>query len=392
MSLRSIPRGWLYTAIRLLSLSALLFASALAVDYYFNAHTFCAPGASCQVVAESEFGQKYGRFLPALGLVAYSFFFLTSFLFARTKLKVFKMSLSTFWLPLAIICCAMGALLFIIVQSIEIHAFCWMCMGIDTSAILMVIPAVLLMINKSESQTNTPTMLHHVAWIGLYILAAAGPLTWGSFQPPADTEQAPAYIRSFYHDGKINVVEISSFDCPHCRQLHPQLSELLKEYGDRINFTRLTIPLSDRKEACVAYLCAEKQKKSEQYADCLFKEPSKDPEKLLEYARTCSIDETIFNDCINDPAMVEVVEQCRQDVKDSGFKGAPTVWIENTPIVGFDAGKGMEPYRNAIENREIALTQKLPIAFIITCILALIALIAGSILSRFTQKQTPSDA
>ena len=211
MSLRTIPKGWLYTVIRLLSLSALLFASLLAVDYYFNAHTFCAPGASCQVVAESEFGQKYGKFLPALGLTAYSFFFLTSFFFARTKLRVFKKSLSTFWLPLAIICCALGALLFIIVQSIEIHAFCWMCMGIDVSAILMVIPAILLMLNRAEDSKNTKssTILHPVTWIGLYILAAGGPITWGSFQPSADTDEAPTYIQSFYKEGKINVVEIS---------------------------------------------------------------------------------------------------------------------------------------------------------------------------------------
>ena len=384
MSIRSISRGSLYTVIRLLSLAALVFASMLAVDYYFNAHTFCANGASCQVVAESDFGQKYGKFLPALGLTAYSFFFLTSFFFAKTKAKVFGRYLSTFWIPLAIICCALGALLFIIVQSIQIHAFCYMCMGIDTSAILMVIPAVLLLLKKAEEvEADDPsnTKLHPVAWFGLYLLAAAGPLTWGSFQPPATSTQVPAYIHSFYQEGKINVVEISSFDCPHCRQLHPQLSELLKQYGDKVNFTRLTIPLSERKEACVAYLCAERQKKSEQYADCLFKDPSKDPQKLLEYARECSIDESKFNDCVNDPAMLEVVDQCRQDVRDSGFKGAPTVWIDSTPIIGYDESRGMTPYINAIEARDVSITQKLPTAFLVTLLFSFWALIGSALLS-----------
>ena len=391
MTIRTIPRGWLYTLIRLLSISALLFASALAVDYYFNANTFCAQGASCDAVAHSEFGQKYGKFLPVLGLVAYSFFFLTSFFFARTKLRVFGKKLSTFWLPLAIIACALGAILFIVVQAIEIKAFCWLCMGIDTSAIIMIIPAILLMINKDEAEQKQDeeapapkyaTLLHPLIWIGFYILAAAGPMTWGAFQPPAQSAEVPDYSRSFYKEGKINIVEISSFDCPHCRQLHPQLSELLKEYASVINFTRLTIPLGQKKDACIAYLCAEKQKQSETYADCLFKEPSKDSQKLLEYARECSIDESSFKACLADPATAKAVDDMLQNIRDTGFKGAPTIWIENTPIIGFNAQKGMQPYRDAIERREASLTSNLPIAFICTLILAALSILAGIILRK----------
>ena len=188
---RNIPRSALYTAIRLLSLVALVFASALAVDYYFNANTFCGAGASCDIVAKSDFGQKYGIFLPTLGLLAYSFFFLTSFFFTKTKLKLFGKSLSTFWLPLAIICCAIGALLFVIVQATEIHAFCYLCMGIDTAAMLMVIPAVLLMINRNTDEEKHASFFHPALWIGLYIIAAGGPLTWAAFQPAVVQSTAP---------------------------------------------------------------------------------------------------------------------------------------------------------------------------------------------------------
>ena len=385
MSIRSIPRGWLYTAIRLLSISALLFASALAVDYYFNANTFCHEGASCDTVAHSEFGQKYGIFLPTLGLLAYSFFFLTSFFFAKTKRTFLGKKLSTFWVPLAIICCALGALLFIVVQAVEINAFCWLCMGIDTSAILMVIPAVLLMMNKSEADekpeeiAKTP-LFHAVGWIGLYVLAAGCPLTWGSFQPPAEIADAPAYIQSFYKAGKVNIVEISSFDCPHCRQLHPQLSELLKQYGDRINFTRLSIPLSQRKESCVAYYCAEQEKKSEEYADCLFKEPSKEAGKLLEYARECSINEDSFKKCLTAPETSAAVDQMLENIRSIDFKGAPTVWIDDTQIIGFNAQKGMAPYRDAIEkNRSNEPT--IPVAFILTLIFGLGLILTGIFVS-----------
>ena len=387
MSIRQIPRGWLYTAIRLLSLSALFFASMLCVDYYFNANTFCHEGASCDAVAHSEFGQKYGIFMPTLGMLAYSFFFLTSFFFAKTRLTFLKKKLSTFWVPLAIICCAIGALLFIVVQAFEINAFCWLCMGIDTSAILMVIPAIFLFLNKSEEE-ETPEKLakspifHAVGWIGLYLLTALGPITWGSFQPPVGkvSSDVPAYIQSFYKPGKVNIVEISSFDCPHCRELHPQLSALLQQYDDRINFTRLSIPLSQRKEACVAYYCAEQEKKSEQYADCLFKEPSKESGKLLEYARECSINEDSFKSCLTDPKTSEAVDQMLDNIRSIDFKGAPTVWIDNIQIIGFDKSKGMTPYKSAIEKNQ-STEPALPLAFIFTTIIGLGAIITGLIIT-----------
>ena len=169
----------------------------------------------------------------------------------------------------------------------------------------------------------------------------------------APKNAVPAYIQSFYLPNKINVVEISSFDCPHCRKLHPQLSELLKEYGDRVNFTRLTIPLGKQKEACVAYYCAEKQKKETQYADCLFEEPSKDAGKLLEYARECSINEDSFKACLTDPASAKAVDDMLAKIRESGFEGAPTIWIDDQNIVGFNQNLGMAPYRAALDKNNV---------------------------------------
>lgn len=64
---RNIPRSALYTAIRLLSLVALVFASALAVDYYFNANTFCGAGASCDIVAKSDLAKNMAFSCPRSG-------------------------------------------------------------------------------------------------------------------------------------------------------------------------------------------------------------------------------------------------------------------------------------------------------------------------------------
>ena len=362
MNIRTIPREWLYTAIRVLSLSALIFASMLAVDYYMSANTFCHEGASCEVVAKSEFGQKYGIFLPTLGLVAYSFFFLTSFFFAKTRWKVFGKSTRTFWVPLAIICCALGALLFIIVQAIEIHAFCWLCMGIDTSAILMVIPAVLLMLGDKSDIPDRPRILHPLLWLAFYIGIVSGPLSWGAYHPPViDTsaatasaaefraqidEKVPEFIRSKYVPGKVNVHEISSFGCPYCRKLHPQLTKLLAEYGDKINFVRTTLPIHMSVDACAAYYCAQKEGKGDQFAECMFEEPPQSAEAIVKHAQHCELPEKEFVACIQSEEAQKAVEADRAAVKECGFKGAPTVWIDAQTIVGF---QDISVYRNAIE-------------------------------------------
>lgn len=409
MNVRQIPRGWLYTAIRICSLGALFFASMLAVDYYFVAHTFCEEGASCAVVAQSDFGQKYGIFLPTIGLLAYSFFFLTSFFFAKTREKIFGKSLSKFWLPLAIICAAVGAMSFIVIQAIHIHAFCWLCMGIDTWAIIAVIPAVLLFMNKSDedeaADNARKTMLHPALWLAFYFLIACGPIVMGTRSAVEEsksaqtveadaqepTEPVPDYIKSFYKSGKINIVEISSFDCPHCRKLHPQLSLLLEDYGDKINFTRLTIPLGKQLEACVAYYCAEKQKKETQFADCLFEQPSKEAGQLLEYARQCSINEDAFKACVTDPASTQAVTDMLDNVRKSGFKGAPTIWIDEQQIIGFNEKKGMQPYKDAIEKNTVTVedNSKTKIAFwttLLGLVIGAFCLIAGLPLTAVRRK------
>ena len=125
---------------------------------------------------------------------------------------MFGKSLATFWAPLAIICCAIGATLFFIVQKFEIHAFCWMCVGIDTAALIMVIPAILLFLNKTEetnaeddtkdklgfwtgcisdlkaSCTQKISFLHPVLWLTVYFLCAAGPIYFGT-QPDPEPEK-----------------------------------------------------------------------------------------------------------------------------------------------------------------------------------------------------------
>ena len=382
MNIRRLPRVGIYGAIRLLSLVALAFASALAVDYYFNANTFCSAGASCDAVAKSEFGQKYGIYLPTLGLLAYTVVFFSSFYFARTQRKLFGRSLGAFWFPMALFACAVGALLFIYVQAREVKAFCWLCMGIDSSALAMVLPGILLILGEKSEIVEPQTRPHWLVWAGLYVLAAGVPLAWGTFQPPATAQKVPALVAQHHVADKINIVEISSFDCPRCRDLHPQLSKLIDSYGASVHFKRVTIPLDRSRDGVIAYLCAERQQRSESFADCMFEQPTKEADKLREYAQQCGLDTQAYNRCIADPALDAEVDNIMAALRASDFKGAPTVWIDDIAIVGFRAEGGMDVYRDALEKKKSKPMSHLPLALIACLMLAAALTVAGVVAGR----------
>lgn len=369
-----IPRAWMLFAVRILSLGALIFASALAVDYYFSSNTFCNTGASCDVVAKSEFGQRYGIFLPTIGFLAYTATFFGSFIAANRRRLLILMNV-------CILLAAAGALLFIVVQAIEINAFCWLCMGIDSCAIAMTLPAIVMLINHRD-ESVVVNKLPLILWIGLYILVAGGPLTYGAFKPAhADVPKtAPAAIQALYKDGKVNIVEISSFDCPHCRELHPQFSKLLQEYSADINFKRITVPIGRRvdRSVLIAYHCAEQQEKADAFADCMFEAPSTDSAVLQSYAQKCSIAEDAFTQCTQSKEAADAVDASLEIVKDSGFRGAPTVWIDQTAIIGFDRTLGMQPYRDAIN--KVAPKPYTPWVFYLCIALGGLCVVAGIVL------------
>ena len=101
---------------------------------------------------------------------------------------------------------------------------------------------------------------------------------------------------------------------------------------------------------------------------------------MLEYARACSINEDSFKTCLSDPKTSEAVDQMLENIRSIDFKGAPTVWIDNTQIIGFDKSKGMTPYKNAIEKNKSG-EPTLPLAFIFTIIIGLGAIITGLIIT-----------
>jgi len=162
------------------------------------------------------------------------------------------------------------------------------------------------------------------------------PAGWSFLQP---APPVPREIASLWVPGKINVVEFVDFQCPFCRQLHPAIVDLLDEYGSRVNFVRLNMPLPSHplsRPAARAYCCADEQKKGAAMADALLKSDDLTPEGCEKLAAELGLSVAEYQTCIKSAATEARIDDDIARVKKAGMAGLPTVWVEDEVIVGND--------------------------------------------------------
>jgi len=72
--------------------------------------------------------------------------------------------------------------------------------------------------------------------------------------------------------GKVRIVEFLKFDCSHCNDLHKEMPEILKNYGDRVEVIYVPISFEGQSiKSIEAYLIAKEMGKGKEMRDALFK-------------------------------------------------------------------------------------------------------------------------
>lgn len=360
-----LQKHWL-SLYRLLVLITVLVSALLYVHYLDPVDSaLCGSDGGCEVVRRSGwvyFGSPYVN-IPLLGIVAYGVLFVLS-LGTLTPARANLLR----WLS------GLGGILaigFVLLQALVIKAFCWMCLVVDTAAIAAAFTAVA----AHAALDRQRPLLATWSWAGLLVACAASPILWYAVRPePA----VPPLVRALYVPGKLNVIEFADFQCPHCRSLHQILKPLLHEYGDRVHFKRLHMPLpfhTQARAAAAAALCAEDQGKGEPMADLLF-ERRLGEEHYPAYARELGLDAQRFESCLKDPATDAKIEQDVARFRDSNLRGLPTTFIDQQRIGG---AKPIGVFREALE--KAALNQPsftMSGGVFLACSLALgVALIVG---------------
>lgn len=357
---------------RAAALSALVFSAATAVDYYGPSPRFCQSGAGCEVVHAWSASFRLDLVLPALGLVFYTLIFVLSL--------APKASLRTLGARGAVLG-ALGAIAFLTLHGAYIGAWCWLCVGVDVSAIVAAAAAIPFVSDPlmKEPLSTEDTRSWRSVWWPTWALAIGFPLALGLTAPPSPI---PDGVRARYVDGAVNVVLLSDPECPYCRRMHPALDEAIREAreaGATVHVDRVLVPLPFHPAARVAshaILCTPEAQR--EAMTTLVYEGRLVRDALIGFARQLELDEAAFVACMDDPATDARVEENLAYAEAVGMQGLPTTYIGERTILGFDARLGAEPFREAIAAARTEGPPKRvwwPFALVAIVVLALAALV-----------------
>lgn len=317
-------RAYTLVAFRTLVLVALAASAALLYDYTRPLPAFCQSGGGCETVRQSQFAYVFGVPQPVIGLLAFVVLLVGSFQPHAWRAKYLT--------AIATLGGVLG-LAFLAIQAFQLHAFCYLCVAVDSSAVLL---AVLAWLHRT-TRDNEEGALAPMGWGLLALAGVCAPYLFAQMQPRPDV---PTAIAALWKPGRLNIVEMSDFECPFCRMLHGDMTEALKPYGDRVHFERITVPLPMHKNARIAsraYVCARVQGKTEAMADRLFN--AKDLTEagcraIASDLASAGLDLAAFDKCFSGPQSESMVEADVAKAKQITYKGLPTTWIGTQVLIG----------------------------------------------------------
>jgi protein-disulfide isomerase len=311
---------------RVCILFALAASGALYVQYLNPAASpFCGLSSGCEAVRRSGFTYLGSPLLsiPLVGLLAYGTVFFCSIRGSHR---------ATFLLTAA---GGLVAALLVAVQAFYVHAFCWLCLVVDSSAILAAVFALLDdRARRAAGRAVFRDPLRPSAWVTLSVLAAVLPGVWASVKP---APPVPDVVSALYEPGKINVVEFADFECPYCRKLFPVLEHVMESYPkDRIHFVRKHVPLPMHEQALPAAraaVCAAKQGKGETLAERLM-QIDLTPQNIHRAAIGVGVNADDFDHCLASKDPDTQIAADTALLEEAGMAGLPTTYVGGKRLLG----------------------------------------------------------
>ncbi|MFA6215927.1 MAG: DsbA family protein [Patescibacteria group bacterium] len=167
---------------------------------------------------------------------------------------------------------------------------------------------------------------------------------------PADTGDvtklspvsASDYIRGD-KNAKVTLIVISDFQCPYCQRHEATLTQVMKDYSDKIRVVWRNFPLTTihpyAQKAAEASECAGEQGKFWEYHDKLFENQSAlTVDNLKSYAKDLGLNTSKFNDCLDSGKYTDLVNKEAQEAQAAGVSGTPGTFVNDQLV------KGAYPY------------------------------------------------
>lgn len=326
MDTKRFPVTTLRAALSMIPVVAGLAASAmLVVNYVRPASVFCVEGGGCDSLKHTVFAMPLGVPLPLVGLVGFAAIGAWS-LVAGRRARLVQLVLSAG--------AGLVGVMLVVLQVLLGH-LCPYCLVADLSALLLLVVSALRL--RDTDDVGWPV---RAGGGGAMALAAGVPLIAGFH-----VNTTPQVI----HDeigrtpkGEVTIVDFVNFECPFCRMTHSEIEPILESHRERVRLVRRQVPLQmhpHARDAARAACCGEQMGKGDAMADALFTSEDLTPEGCEKIAERLGLPVAAFRDCVRSPATDASIDADKTEFKAAGGYALPTIWIDETPIVGAQGGE-----------------------------------------------------
>ncbi|WP_018993377.1 MULTISPECIES: thiol:disulfide interchange protein DsbA/DsbL [unclassified Thioalkalivibrio] len=152
-----------------------------------------------------------------------------------------------------------------------------------------------------------------------------------TIQPPVDTG---------LEDGKIQVVEVFWYGCPHCYSFEPYVQEWQKGLDDDVEFVYLPAPMNDvwALHARVFYTAQKLEVLNEvhqPFYDAIHDQGRelRSESAILRLINQRGLDADEFREVMRSEEIRRKVTEAGQDVQEYGVEGVPTLVIDGEAVV-----------------------------------------------------------
>jgi uncharacterized membrane protein/protein-disulfide isomerase len=313
---------------RLLALTALVVSTALLWNGLRLNPRFCPFGGGCEEVLSSAYGRPLGVPLPLVGVLTFGSLFAASLLPGRRVGRA---------LGLLAPAAGAGGLVLILLQVFVLRRVCPFCLIVDACAVTLAV--VELSWGRGRPLPAVGGRARSLWLAAAPVLAggAAALVSTGSGGAAPAPGPVPAAVAALWVPGKVNVVEVADFQCPHCRRMHEVLALFLDEEGDRVHFARLTAPLPahvQARHASRAFLCAEQQGRGDEMAELLFHAADLRPEACERLAAALGLSLPAFRACVTDPRTDHQIDADLAWMRAASPQGLPVIWVQDRMLFG----------------------------------------------------------
>jgi uncharacterized membrane protein/predicted DsbA family dithiol-disulfide isomerase len=311
------------------ALAGIVASAMLVVDYVRPAPVFCSESSGCEALKHTSIASLVGVPLPLVGLVGFVVLGVCSLL-PGPRARLVQVVLS-----------AGAALIGVLLlwKQIQLEHFCPYCCVADGSGVLS-LAAAAWRFRKGDDESAPLRWPVRASGAGVLGVAAGVPLVAGFLINPT-----PGVIHQEIGRtprGEVTVVDFVDFECPFCRMTHAEIQPILEPVREKVRLVRRQVPLRMHPhalDAARAACCGERMGKGDAMADALFTSEDLTKEGCEKIAQRLGLPLDAFRDCVTSPATDASIESDKTEFKAAGGYALPTIWIDETPIVGAQGGE-----------------------------------------------------